>query len=314
LVKVSNEKLFNSLFGPDSTGNPVSPVSQREIRAGFLKKQREENLAAEKESAATLRLKRFAQHKEQVDRQMLENTRMVREKMVSRSLKSDEAFRALKKDLAEGLVLANTVGEWLDNHETACKVKSRKQYETWNENVYNNIAGKITAAVEARPYKAIFNEKLKHYDAFLNVTNAKGSVFRDIIIESEYDPLIPNSNCVKVTTGVLKDPIKRSVQRTLEEHGGSGSLEQHKAKVRETLHVQEWATGKIEATPHGFFAKMMKEGGNRKPRNKGGESRVDKCLDQYNIQRGKAVLDLEFPAGKKTKQNRRPDNLVGSLS
>ena len=97
---------------------------------------------------------------------------------------------------------------------------------------------------------------------------------------------------------MLKDPIKRSVQRTLEEQGITKSV----VHPRETLNVLEWATGKIEATPHGFFAKMMKEGRSANPKkSKTMESKISMCLDQYNISRGMAVLNKEFPAGKRTK-------------
>ena len=165
--------------------------------------------------------------------------------------------------------------------------------------------------MEKRPYKQIHSEKLKHYDKFLETTNLKGSVFRDIIIESEYDPLIPNRNCIKITTDRLKDPIKRSVQRTQEEKG----LPNEKIQIRETLDVEVWATGKIEATPHGFFAKMMSDKNKNRPVNMSQASRIDKCLDQYNISQGRAELDKEFPAGKRTKQGGDTNSqLKGSLS
>lgn len=118
----------------------------------------------------------------------------------------------------------------------------------------------------------------------------------------------PPPHSVKVQTSVLKDPIKRSVQRTLEEKGLSKDV----IRPRETLSVLEWATGKIEATPHGFFAKMMSE--SRKPANatksKTMESRVAHCLDQYNVARGRAELDREFPQGKKTKHTQKKERLV----
>ena len=161
--------------------------------------------------------------------------------------------------------------------------------------MYGNISQRIDSELAKRSYKKIHSQKLKHFDKFLAVTNAKGSVFRDIIIESEYDPLIPNRNCIKVKSERIKDPIKRSVQRTNEEKG----ILNEKAQPRETLDVLEWATGKIEATPHGFFAKMMSD---NKPKDsqksKTMESKVASCLSQYNIARGRAVLDKEFPRGK----------------
>jgi hypothetical protein len=195
------------------------------------------------------------------------------------------------------------IGTWLDNHDKAHMVKVKKQYELWNENVYGEIARTIEEKLEAKPYKEILDSRLEHFDKFLEVTNTKGSVFRDIIIESEYDPLEPNRNAIKGNTKRLKDPIKRPIQRTLEE---KGIFRKEALVTRETLDVLEWATGRIEATPHGFFAKMMNDS-NRKPNaNKlaSMDSKITNCLDQYNVAKGKEVLDKEFPRGKKTKKEK----------
>ena len=63
------------------------------------------------------------------------------------------------------------------------------------------------------------------------------------------------------------------------------------------LDIREWATGKIEDTPHGFFAKMM-DATPRAP----GEKKTSKTydskvpFDHYDVQKS---LDGEFPRGKK---------------
>ena len=61
--------------------------------------------------------------------------------------------------------------------------------------------------------------------------------------------------------------MKRVLDRQYEEQGmldASSDDEDKKRKprrprpkTREVLDIREWATGKIEDTPHGFFAKMM---------------------------------------------------------
>lgn len=258
----------------------------------------------EEKAKAVLREKRFLQHKEKVDRQMMDNSRKVKERIAEIALKKEDSFKSLRNNLVEGRVLATEVGKWLKNNEEAKQVKKKKQYDTWNAEVYGHISEKINTELGQRSYKQIHSEKLKHFDKFLDVTNAKGSVFRDIIIESEYDPLIPNRNCIKVKSERIKDPIKRAVQRTNEEKSLPLNT---KAQPRETLDVLEWATGKIEATPHGFFAKMMS---GDKPRNseksKTMASKVAESLDQYNISRGREVLDKEFPRGKGMKLSSTP--------
>ena len=86
--------------------------------------------------------------------------------------------------------------------------------------------------------------------------------------------------------------------------------------MRETLDVLQWGTGKIEATPHGFFAKIMAQQKNAGA-NPGGAT-VDKResktyashipFDHYNVPKGKAVTDTEFPVGKRTKPPPLPDD------
>ncbi|GMI35700.1 hypothetical protein TrCOL_g9196 [Triparma columacea] len=314
VVRVQNEGLFNSLFSdqePATGGGSPTSMSQQDIAARYRKRQEKMHKIEEAMERSMVREKRFLQHKEKVNRQMKEHSRKVKEKVSEIAMRKEQNFRVLRNDITQGQVLAAEIGDWLVNHETAQRAKVKKQYDTWNSTVYDRINDQIHDSLNAKSYKEIHTEKLKHYNKFLEVTNAKGSVFRDIIIESEYDPLLPNrENSIRVKTEVLKDPIKRSVQRTLEEQGLSKSV----VHPRETLDVLEWATGKIEATPHGFFAKMMKEGRSSNPRSsKTQQSKVSACLDQYNIARGTAVLNKEFPAGKRTKHppKKRQDPIFG---
>ena len=308
-MKISNDSLYANLLSsapaPDAPSSPGSPgallnttTTSEGVKSSFLKSETARRRALAALEEGKVREKRYLQQQEAVDRQMHEHSRMVKERQLDKALRKEEHFRELGNSIREGDAQARSIGVYLHNHEEAREVKIKKQYDTWQEDVYNRIANDVKGELEKRSYKHIHSSKLKHYDKFLEITNAKGSVFRDIIIESEYDPLVPNRNAIKVSTGVLTDPIKRSVQRTLEERG----LSKDRLHTRETLDVISWASGKIEATPHGFFAKMMAE--NRKPehsKSKTQTSSVAGCLDQYNIAKGRAVLDKEFPLGKKTK-------------
>jgi hypothetical protein len=58
--------------------------------------------------------------------------------------------------------------------------------------------------------KALNKKKNADYEKFLSITNRKPAIFRDIIIESEYDPLEPNRHCIKANTGRLK-PVPNTV-------------------------------------------------------------------------------------------------------
>lgn len=75
---------------------------------------------------------------------------------------------------------------------------------------------------------------------------------------------------------------------------------------KDTLPVELWATGKIEATPYGTFAKMMSGSGG----GKGGEGSVKETktaatmrsnvvFDHFSYPQGRAAIDAEMPRGKR---------------
>ena len=71
--------------------------------------------------------------------------------------------------------------------------------------------------------------------------------------------------------------------------------------VRETLEITSWGAGKIEATPHGYFAKLMDEA--KPPAGDKGKSKTFESnipFDHYNVSVGSAATDKEFPVGKRT--------------
>lgn len=93
-IRVTNENLWNSLFGDDpNASGTVSPGarSQSQVRGGYLKKQQAKEAAEKMVEEGMVRKKRFMQHKDQADRQMKENSRKVKEKV---SEEADEAERS----------------------------------------------------------------------------------------------------------------------------------------------------------------------------------------------------------------------------
>ena len=109
----------------------------------------------------------------------------------------------------------------------------------------------------------------------------------------------------------IQDPMKRTIIKDAEEKGGppktgaAAAVAKHvsapsssdalKSSGRATLNVLEWGTGKIEATPHGHFAKVataptadeLAERIANDPR----ASRVH--FDHYNVVQPSSVVDLE---------------------
>jgi hypothetical protein len=75
---------------------------------------------------------------------------------------------------------------------------------------------------------------------------------------------------------------------------------------KDTLDVQLWAAGQIEATPYGTFAKMMnKKNGDNSDSHSDIDDKKNSTLrskihfDHFQYPRGKSAIDEEMPKGKR---------------
>merc|ERR1719409_2523787 len=99
------------------------------------------------------------------------------------------------------------------------QTKLKRQFDEWNSEVYGKIQDQINERLDSTTAAQINARRRREYQKFLDTTNTKGAIFRDIIIESEYDPLEPNRNCIKSLPGRLHDPISRVIDKHYEETG-----------------------------------------------------------------------------------------------
>jgi hypothetical protein len=211
--------------------------------------------------------------------------------------KKDKEFARLQNDMKEGLDFLDTVDRELNLVAETKRTKTRRQFEDWNTNVHGAIQANVLKSVNSIKPSELHQRKLKSYDEFLNITNRKSAIFRDIIIESEYDPLEANRKSIKAKTSLLKDPLNIDVQKAAAELGMLGmSLNDAGHKKSDRLAVPQWAKGKIEATPYGMFASMMDDGEEKKSEDKNRKSNV--VFDDFNYPKGKAAVDKEMPPPK----------------
>eukprot|EP01036_Dinobryon_divergens_P049821 gene49821-66738_t len=180
--------------------------------------------------------------------------------------KKEKRFNELTQDIESAKSLIKTVDKSLLLQNEANNNKVRRQFDEWNNTVHGQIQGNISSQVNGMDYKEINKKRNEDFQKYLDITNRKAAIFRDIIIESEYDPLEPNRRSVKAVTGKLKKPTNIPLQKREEEmsmlvsgSGGGSAVRQGGSIMKYTLPVELWASGKIEATPHGNFAKMMDE-------------------------------------------------------
>ena len=178
--------------------------------------------------------------------------------------------------------------------------KRQNEHTLWEKNVHGKIQAKIAEEMEKRPYHEMTMRKNHDMQEFLDATNKKGGLFRDIIIESEYDPLGPNRRAIKADTGYLVDPSIRVSQRRYEEHAmvdRRNAIEERDAATgRDSLPATLWGDLLIRSTPHGCFAKMMAK--KDKVKTKMTASK-DVIADDFNRAVGPEAVNAEFPLGKR---------------
>lgn len=216
-------------------------------------------------------------------------------------------FKELDDDIERCLDFLDIVDKNISLHEEAELNKVKRQFGEWNVNVHGRIQDDISSKLNSKDYKQLLKEKNDDYQKFLDITNKKSAIFRDIIIESEYDPLEPNRRAIKAKTGKLKDPTLHILQKTVDEmvmldpdYGKSSE----NIGGRYTLPTEMWASGKIEATPHGRFGKMMASANNEEKRKRAPRSKV--VFDEYDFPKGKEITDSEMPRGKKAEVRTGP--------
>ncbi|GMF17839.1 unnamed protein product [Phytophthora lilii] len=184
-----------------------------------------------------------------------------------------------------------------------------RMHEEWTTEVYHKLNDPILNQVNAMDGKQRSAEKADAYQTFLDITNKKGGLFRDIIIESEYNPLSDAkflSHRAKVD-----DPVKRVIRRREEEDaiardGAKMSsedgadrpvLNEQYVGRADNLDVKLWSKGVFESTPYGYFHKMM----NSTASSEGSKTYASRVkLDHYNIEKSSEVLRQELPKGKRT--------------
>jgi hypothetical protein len=217
-----------------------------------------------------------------------------------RNVNEEKNYQKLQQDLKASLDHLDSIDRELSLVDETKRTKIRRQYEDWNLNVHGTIQKSLLKAMNDVTSTEIHNRKLESYNKFLDITNKKAAIFRDIIIESEYDPLEINRCSLHSKVHTLKDPLKIDAQKASAEMSMVSNNKPTSFKVQATksdrLAPKLWASGKIEATPYGMFASMM-SGSEQKVT---GESlrKSNVQFDHFNYPRGKAVVDKEMPNPK----------------
>ena len=261
---------------------PSSPAGKAR---GLLSKVRERQTLQQK-------------HVEIQERARKELERRMEEKARKRDREFDEMFGRVIEGIAKEKGIMKDVDETLRVSETARAKKKAALYESWKREVYDKISSQIDDAVNSLDPHDVKRRLQTQYEAFLSASNHKAGIFRDIVIETDYDPFAHSASLVKVDLSGIKDPVKRDLQRhqaeqrwlTKKEEGRRwdkvGKEDPSKSKMEE----QELATQRAIRL-EGMVSKEYQK--------RSDSSRVVfKHYGEYVQNDGGAAARLEVPKGK----------------
>ena len=199
--------------------------------------------------------------------------------------------------IAEEAGFVSELEKFLKNNEQLKEKKQRELYNTWESEIYENINNQIGKKVDARSARSVSNRGAAMMQEYLNVSNSKSfGMFRDIIIEAEYDPLRNRDRYIRYDSRMRHDPCKLEVRKYAESKSRAapkaGYEKPGSRGVVPRLDSQQW--DKLEATPYGRLGKLV-PAVDAEPYSLA--NRV--VTDQFNIKYGKEALARELPLGKR---------------
>jgi hypothetical protein len=182
----------------------------------------------------------------------------------------EAAFRCLYDSVLAGLQdgrhgMTAEATAALEHATAAAASRRRALHAAWSTQVFQRLSDRVQTAVAAVPVAELEASLCAASDAYLRACNAKGGVYRDVVIATDYNPFERSRAVIRVPTDDIVDPLKRDLLRTQEERGllscssgssagtgGSrGACRLAAPALRQTLDVRCWGAGAITATPYG---------------------------------------------------------------
>ena len=142
-------------------------------------------------------MRRYERHRDEASKRQAEAERAVREQLIESAARRERKFNELRSDIVEGHKLADEIQQHLSLQEMNARTKLKRQFDEWNDGVYGAIQDQINDRLDGMDSSEINRRRRHEFQKFLDTTNAKGAIFRDIIIESEYDPLTSREHFIR---------------------------------------------------------------------------------------------------------------------
>lgn len=168
----------------------------------------------------------------------------------------EEQFQSMYADVLEGL--SNTTGIMgdtqysLEHNQRIKNTKKQELYDEWNTQVFDKMQQRLQGSLERQNDEALRERLSGQMEEYIHTTNTKLGVFRDVICEEEYNPLLAAQHTIRIPTGDIRDPLKRDLIKTQEEQmlmSGGAYVQQPLGK--HMLSTLQWGKLQIKSTPYG---------------------------------------------------------------
>lgn len=199
--------------------------------------------------------RRLAKYWETVERQRKDAENRQRYLKEQNQEKKERKFQQMLETLDAEHALVDEVGHMLHLKSLSDRRRKEQLHKSWHKKVFRPIQGQIDKAVGARSCTEIQARRNKNMDEYLKVCNEKVGVFRDIIMEEDYNPLKERERTIKYNQKNIRDPCKQDLFKIQQENEMIDALNPSAEKItpqtRDMLNTLLW--DKLEATPYARY-------------------------------------------------------------
>lgn len=137
-------------------------------------------------------------------------------------MRKDEADDQMLQDVYAGIARTSGITkDCSDIVSTQQKVKLNKRmrlYGEWKSSVHDKIHERIRDAMCQTTIEKLEAKLRRAFQDYLSTSNSKGAaIFRDVIIEADYNPMKYSEKNIRIKTGDIRDPVKLDILKPLRE-------------------------------------------------------------------------------------------------
>mmetsp|Transcript_745 Transcript_745/g.1150 ORF Transcript_745/g.1150 Transcript_745/m.1150 type:complete len:408 (+) Transcript_745:1234-2457(+) len=290
----------NFLVLHEAVGTPTKRGSQTR------RSKKKSNVQDQIDNARNRREERYQQKCKELEQ---ETRRLLSEQKRVDEVKFAKKYNRLMKEREDFLP---QIDKLIHHHDEEYLFGLASLHEDWHKKVFNPIQEQINENVNSRPIEEIRARHRQMYDAYLKADGAKESgVFRDVIIEEEYNPLESHAHSVRYKKPKAKDNPQRHAQTKRRKEfkertmiASRDEVEVMKAKELKNCSRQDMMPIEqyrfAEDTPAGRYSHQNKKT-YRAPTDRKTKSRVP--ISQYDMVKGanaNKLVEKEWGPGKRT--------------